>query len=219
MIASVVNRITWDKVASLTCELLKVDLDADDTTVILVIPEFRSPFSQTFTPITEGVLQMLKTQDPGGIRRLRPFYFRQMFSVFYPHPRSRSVSGWMFGDFLNWFLEAKQPRKVFEMEEGTLDTVNLSYTANLDNIRVSTTKTTIIDLSKRIETIRHDKLANVRPREGCLYIPLSRDGQMLDLFAICTFGQTRKPAIWLFHGTVVATHDIKVEPFSTLASW
>ena len=162
---------------------------------------------------------MLKTRDPGDIRRRRPFYFRQMFSIFYPHPRSRSVSGWMFGDFLNWFLEAKQPRKVFEMEEGTLDTVNLSYTANLDNIRVSTTKTTIIDLSKRIETIRYDKLANVRPREGCLYIPLSRDGQMLDLFAICTFDQTRKPVIWLFHGTVVATHDIKVEPFSTLASW
>ena len=110
--------IDWNKVASLiTWGPLTVDLGTDDTMlhkVILVIPEFRSPFSQTFTIITEEILQTLK--DAGGVR---PLHFLKLFDSFYPHPRSWNVSRWMFDEFVKGLLVAKWPRQVFEMEEGT----------------------------------------------------------------------------------------------------
>ena len=216
IITSVINKLDWEKVASIfTWAVSQVNLGVDDTTsdkVILIVPEFRTPFSQTVTIITEEVLQILKTRD-GGIRQLRPLHFRKIFSIFYSDPRSHNLFTWMFEAFVKGFFEARRPRKVFEMEEGSRDMVHLLYTANLDNIPA---KTAIIDLSTHIEAIHYAKMADVQPREDHLYIPKSRNEPM---FVISKSGPATKPVIWLFECTTAGKRDIKVESFSTLRRW
>ena len=159
---------------------------------------------------------MLETRDAKGIWQLQPVHFRNMFSVFYPDHHSSSVPSWMFEGFVNRYLEAKRPRKVFGIE-GIWNKVNLSYTANLDHIHASTTKTAIIDLRVCIETIHYEKMADVQPcSEDRLYIPMSRNKP---IFAFCKSGPASNPVIWLFQCITANKHDIKVEPFPTLMGW
>jgi len=90
-----------------------------------MILEFQLPFSQTFTIITEEVFRFLKIEDAKGFKR----HFHKIFCLFYSHPHLWIFASWMFNDFIKGFLEAKQPRKVFEMKKGNLGKDNLWYAA------------------------------------------------------------------------------------------